>query len=104
MSAIRTQNNQANDKAIPTYRIICGNALEVLRQLPEASVDTCMTSPPYWGHREYDVAGIGREATYTTYVSDLIQVLQQVRRVLKPEGSMWLNIGDSYDAKNLVGI
>lgn len=88
----------------PTYRVFCGNALDVLKSLPEASIDTCMTSPPYWGHREYDVTGIGQEATYSDYVNNLCEVLQAVKRVLKPHGSLWLNIGDSYDAKRLIGI
>ena len=63
-----------------------------------------MTSPPYWGHREYEVSGIGQELTYGAYVAALSKVLREVKRVLKPDGSLWLNIGDSYDDKSLVGI
>lgn len=64
----------------------------------------CMTSPPYWGHREYEVDGIGNEPTYGAYIRGLGNILEQVKRVLKPEGSLWLNIGDSYDNKSLIGV
>lgn len=63
-----------------------------------------MTSPPYWGHREYDVAGVGHEPDYAAYIRTLSAIFTEVKRVLKAEGSFWLNIGDSYDAKSLVGI
>jgi DNA modification methylase/transcriptional regulator with XRE-family HTH domain len=88
----------------PSYRVLCGDALDLLKGLSTASVDMCMTSPPYWGHREYDVPGIGQEPTYDAYVNRLCDILQEVKRVLKAKGSLWLNIGDSYEAKNLVGI
>lgn len=88
----------------PRFTIHCGDALEVLRNLPDASVDMCMTSPPYWGHREYDAGGIGEEASYLDYVKDLTAVVAQVRRVLKPQGSFWLNLGDTYRDKSLVGV
>lgn len=82
----------------------CGDALHILRGLPDASVDVCMTSPPYWGHREYDTGGIGQESTYQGYVAGLYIILDEVRRVLKPEGSLWLNLGDTYRDKSLIGI
>lgn len=87
-----------------TPRFYAGDALEILRLLPNASVDCCMTSPPYWGHREYDSAGIGLEADVADYVSHLIQILLEVKRVLKPSGSLWLNLGDTYLDKNLMGM
>lgn len=90
--------------ARPHYEVLCGDSLQILRALPTASVDMCMTSPPYWGHREYDVLGLGQEPTHAQYISNLFDILQEVRRVLKPKGSFWLNIGDSYEAKNLIGI
>lgn len=86
------------------YQVLCGDALELLKTLPSASVDICMTSPPYWGHREYDVHGIGQEPTQDKYIRALCAVLQEVKRVLRAKGSLWLNIGDTYDAKSLVGI
>jgi DNA modification methylase len=88
----------------PTYRVLCGNAIEVLRTIPAESIDMCMTSPPYWGHREYEIRGIGQEETYEAYIKDLAAVLSEVQRVLKPQGSLWLNIGDSYETKSLMGI
>jgi len=88
----------------PTYRILCGDALSILAAIPENSVDMCMTSPPYWGHREYEVEGIGNEPTCSAYIQALGNILNEVKRVLKPEGSLWLNIGDSYDNKSLAGV
>ncbi|MBZ5566969.1 MAG: site-specific DNA-methyltransferase [Acidobacteriia bacterium] len=64
----------------------------------------CMTSPPYWGQRQYAVEGIGLEATYSEYVCKLLAVFSEVRRVLKPTGSLWLNIGDAYQEKRLLGL
>lgn len=81
-----------------------GDALSVLHQLPGNSIDCCMTSPPYWGKRQYHDGGIGLEANYEDYISNLVEVFEQVKRVLKPAGSFWLNIGDSYLNKQLLGI
>lgn len=91
-----------NDDISPLFLV--GNALEVLEQIPDGAIDCCMTSPPYWGQRQYDQEGIGLEEDYTKYSSNLIKILDQVRRVLKPSGSLWLNMGDSYNNKGLVGI
>ncbi len=88
----------------PTYRVLCGDAKTVLTEIAAASVDMCMTSPPYWGHREYEVEGIGLEDDVSSYVANLCNVLAEVKRVLKPSGSLWLNIGDSYSDKNLMGV
>jgi len=87
-----------------TFRVYCGQAIDVLRGLPADSIDMCMTSPPYWKHREYDAPGIGQELTCEGFTTALCEILQEVKRVLKPQGSLWLNLGDSYDAKNLVGV
>lgn len=81
-----------------------GDARSVLSSLPAESIDFAMTSPPYWGKREYDNGGIGLEADYRDYVNDLSAVFLELKRVLKPTGSFWLNIGDTYKAKGLVGI
>jgi hypothetical protein len=104
MNRPNQQRDPAPAAARPRFKIICGDSLDVLRALPPASVDMCMTSPPYWGHREYDVHGIGQELNFEAYIAGLCNILQEVKRVLKAEGSLWLNIGDSYQAKNLVGI
>ena len=89
-----------------SYRplLLEGDALEVLKELPEASIDCAMTSPPYWGKREYENGGLGLETDYRDYVHDLAAICGELQRVLKPEGSFWLNIGDSYKNKRLLGI
>jgi site-specific DNA-methyltransferase (adenine-specific) len=84
--------------------LLLGNAREVLANLPDASIDCVMTSPPYWGKREYADGGIGLEQDYRDYVQRLAMVFVAVKRVLKPTGSLWLNLGDSYHNKRLVGI
>lgn len=83
---------------------VCGDSLDVLRQFPDKSIDFCMTSPPYWGHRQYSNEGIGLEADYRDYVINLADICGELYRVLKDTGSFWLNIGDSYQGKRLTGI
>ena len=74
-----------------------GDALEVLRRLPDESVNCCVTSPPYWGLRDYGIAGqFGLEKTPEEYVAKMVAVFAEVRRVLRGDGTLWLNIGDSY--------
>lgn len=74
-----------------------GDALECLRQLPDESVNCCITSPPYWGLRDYGVPGqIGLEATPDEYVARMVEVFAEVRRVLRSDGVCWINLGDSY--------
>jgi DNA modification methylase len=77
--------------------ILQGDCLETLKSLPDKSVDCCVTSPPYYGLRDYGVAGqIGVEKTPYEYVDKLSLVFDEVYRVLKDTGSLWLNIGDCY--------
>jgi DNA modification methylase len=69
----------------------------MLATVPTASIQTCVTSPPYWGLRDYDVDGqIGLESSPAEYVDKMVQVFREVRRVLKQDGTLWLNLGDSY--------
>lgn len=82
----------------------CGDTLAVLRELPSESVDFAMTSPPYWGQRQYSTEGIGLEERWQDYVLHLADVFAELKRTLKPTGSFWLNIGDTYAAKSLLGI
>jgi site-specific DNA-methyltransferase (adenine-specific) len=63
-----------------------------------------MTSPPYWGQRQYHTEGLGLETDYQTYIAQLLDIFAQIKRVLKPTGSFWLNMGDSYHQKSLLGI
>ena len=81
-----------------------GDAFHILRELPTQSIDFCMTSPPYWGQRQYHAGGIGLEDSPLDYIRNLSNICQEVQRVLKPTGSLWLNIGDSYEKKGLLGI
>lgn len=74
-----------------------GDALEILRTLPDASVHCCVTSPPYYGLRDYgNPAQIGLEETPQEYVARLVEVFREVRRVLRTDGTCWVNLGDSY--------
>jgi len=82
-------------------RIIQGDALEVLRTMPDESVHCCVTSPPYWGLRDYGVPGqLGLEKTPDEFVAAMVDVFREVRRVLRDDGTLWLNLGDSYNAYN----
>lgn len=83
---------------------ILGDALDVLREFPSEAFDCCMTSPPYWGKREYANRGIGLERDYRDFIRNVSAVCAEVKRVLKPSGSFWLNVGDSYAGKGLIGI
>ena len=87
-----------------SVRIINGDCLAVLKTLPDASVQCCVTSPPYWGLRDYGVAGqLGAESTPAEYVAGMVAVFAEVRRVLRDDGTLWLNLGDSY-ARNGGGV
>ena len=85
-------------------RIYCGDALTVLKTLPDNSVNCCVTSPPYYALRDYGVDGqIGREETPALYVERLTGIFREVRRVLTPDGTLWLNIADTYAGKGNQG-
>jgi len=88
----------------PRPLFLLGDALETLRLFPAASVDCCLTSPPYFGHRRYAGGGLGAEGRWQEYVAALGAVTAELRRVLKPEGSLWLNLGDTYRGKRQLGI
>lgn len=80
-------------------RILQGDVLDQLASLPDESVQCVVTSPPYWGLRDYGVAGqIGLEPTPEEYVAKMVEVFREVRRVLRSDGTCWLNLGDSYAA------
>lgn len=80
-----------------SVRIIQGDCLSTLRTLPDGVAQYCVTSPPYYGLRDYGVDGqIGLEETPDAYVARLVDVFREVRRVLREDGTLWLNLGDSY--------
>jgi len=84
--------------------IFHGNCLDVLKTMPDNSVDCCVTSPPYFGLRDYGTdEQIGLEETPELFVSKLVEVFTEVKRVLKPEGTLWLNLGDSYNGSGKGG-
>lgn len=98
----RFEKYAREDSRLPL--VFVGDSLKVLNHLPESSVSFVMTSPPYWGKREYANGGIGLEETHIEFIENLSAIFVQVKRVLKPEGSFWLNIGDTYQNKSLLGI
>lgn len=87
------------------WRILQGDARTKLAEIPAGSVQACVTSPPYWGLRDYGVEGqLGLNQTPTEYVADMVAVFGEVRRVLRADGVLWLNLGDSYqNAKGQAG-
>lgn len=93
-----TANGQAL-AAMPccALSVLVGDCRAILRSLPDESVQCCVTSPPYWGLRDYGHADqIGQEATPEEFVQTMVEVFREVRRVLKADGTCWLNLGDSY--------
>jgi len=83
-----------------TDYIVTGNCRDALSELPESSVHMCMTSPPYWNLRDYGVDGqLGHEENPDQYAIEIADVVDEISRVLRDDGSLWLNIGDSYASK-----
>lgn len=91
-----------NESKSPLF--LLGDCLCILSAFPNNSVDCIITSPPYWGHRQYSGGGIGLEGTCTDYIENISKITSELYRVLKPTGSFWLNIGDTYRNKKLMGI
>lgn len=80
--------------------VYCGDALQVLKTFPAGEIDCCVTSPPYYGLRDYGVEGqLGLEETPEEYIDKMVEIFNEVKRVLKDDGTLWLNIGDSYAAQ-----
>ncbi|MGD9627967.1 MAG: site-specific DNA-methyltransferase [Pyrinomonadaceae bacterium] len=87
-----------------TSLILIGDCLDLLPTLQEKSIQCCVTSPPYWGLRDYDHAGqIGTEDSPEVYVQNLVSVFRELRRTLKDDGTLWLNVGDGYARNGGVG-
>jgi DNA modification methylase len=91
-----------------TFSIITGDSLDILQRIPSDSIDCVITSPPYWQLREYNNGRnskeIGNEKNYTQYIQGLTQIFCEVKRVLTNTGSLWLNLGDKYNNKELMGM
>ena len=97
-----------------THKIILGDCIAGMQTLPTGCIHTCITSPPYWGLRDYGHKDqLGAEKTPDDYVTNLVKVFREVRRVLRDDGTVWLNLGDSYyggmpiaglKPKDLIGI
>jgi len=87
-------------------KILHGSCLDKLKDLEDQSINTCITSPPYWGLRDYgEGKQLGLEETPEEFVNNLVEVFKEVKRVLRDDGTVWLNLGDSYlSKKQLVGI
>ena len=86
------------------HTILNGDVIDCLRSLPDACVQCVVTSPPYWGLRDYGVEGqIGLEPTPEEYVEKMVEVFREVWRVLRDDGTLWLNLGDSYNGSGGAG-
>ena len=84
---------------VSAYSIIPGDCIEGMKSIPDGSVQCCVTSPPYWGLRDYGHEGqLGLEQTPQSYVDNMVAVFREVRRILREDGTCWLNLGDSYAA------
>ena len=82
---------------VKKYQIIKGDSLEELKKIKKSTFHCCITSPPYWGLRDYGIEGqVGREDSVSTYVESLVNISLEVKRVLRDDGTYWLNIGDTY--------
>ncbi len=82
---------------LPLNSIICGDALLELKKMPSESVDLCITSPPYYALRDYQVEGqLGLEPTFEEYLKKILAITAEIKRVLKKSGQFWLNLGDIY--------
>jgi DNA modification methylase len=88
-------------EVVVSIRVIQGDCRTILPTLSDGSVQCCVTSPPYFGLRDYGVDGqIGLEKSPDAYVAELVAVFREVRRVMRDDGTVWLNLGDSYNAYN----
>jgi DNA modification methylase len=105
--------NKLIEQVINKESVCCfvnGNCVDILKEIPNESINCVITSPPYWQLREYDVtdehnsALIGNEKDYRDYVGKLVEIFNEARRILTKDGSLWLNLGDKYHNKELMGM
>ena len=94
---VKAQADTRGDFLNSTWDILQGDAIEVMRGMEPESVHCCITSPPYWSLRDYGVHGAyGLEPTLNEYIAKMVEVFREVRRVLRKDGQLWLNLGDAY--------
>jgi DNA modification methylase len=99
------QQSLAQEVTVGNARILIGDSRDVLALLDSESVQCCVTSPPYWGLRDYEhPAQLGAEESPKQYVENLVGIFREVRRVLRPNGTFWLNVGDGYARNGGVGV
>lgn len=97
MPRLRREEKGSLSEMLELNKIYNMDCLEGLKQLHDNSINCCVTSPPYWGLRDYGVEGqFGLESTPEEYVAKMIEVFREVKRVLRKDGTLWLNLGDSY--------
>lgn len=91
-----------------SYQFILGDCLTILKEIESESINCVITSPPYWGMRRYanddNENEVGNETSFDEYLRKMTMIFDEVKRVLTPDGSLWLNLGDKYDDKALVGM
>jgi len=93
------------ESSIKNIRILAGDSREVLPLLESETIQCCVTSPPYWGLRDYDhPSQVGAEESPEHYVENLVAIFREVRRVLCKDGTLWLNVGDGYARNGGTGI
>ena len=93
--------DEAPFKSISCSLLLCGDASRALQLLPTESVQTVLTSPPYWSLRDYDVENqIGRDDSLTVYITSIVKTFEKLKRVLREDGTVWLNVGDAFTSGN----
>lgn len=104
-AGIRTEGELFDPCSVNQYALLTGDSATILKTFAPKSVHCIVTSPPYWGQREYSTKNsIGLESDFETYVANLIRIFRAAREVLADNGSLWLNMGDRYVDKDLVGM
>ncbi len=104
LSGVSGKRGEGGSRLLETNKIYQGDVLKVLKTFPDESVHCCVTSPPYWGLRDYGVEGqLGLESTPEEYVAKMVEIFREVRRVLRDDGVVFLNLGDSYFGSSMTG-
>ena len=98
---VRVNETDTAAQTLQQSTLVCGDARRALTLLPDACVQTVVTSPPYWSLRDYAVENqIGRDDTLSDYISSIVAAFDEIRRVLRDDGTVWLNVGDSFTSGN----